>query len=65
MSKSTNIVKSSSPDISDLKIYHEDPASKLCIDDAKWNSIVQENLKKFEDDKAKAKELKLKKAMTI
>ena len=38
------------------QVYHEDPSAKLCIDDSQWNKIVQDNLKKFEDDKIKAKE---------
>ena len=43
-------------------VYHDDPAAKLCIDENQWNKIVQDNLRKFEEDKVQAKEKKLLKA---
>lgn len=49
----------------DGTVVCEDPASKLCIDENQWNNIVQENFKKFEADKKKAKEDKLNKAKMI
>ena len=37
------------------KIYHEDPTAKLNINESEWNKIVQDNLKKYEEDKVNAK----------
>ena len=64
-SKSSNFVKPTSPRLVDGTVHYEDPASKLNIDDAQWNDIVQNNLKKHEEDEMKAKQDKLKKAQTI
>ena len=64
-SKSSGFVKPQSPRLVDGVVKYEDPALKLCIDDDQWNSIVQQNKKQFEEDKIKAKELKLKKAQTV
>lgn len=35
-------------------LHYEDPAAALNISDDKWNSMVKENLQKFEEDKVKA-----------
>ena len=37
-----------------LNLHFEDPAAALNISDDRWNSMVQENLKKFEEDKVRA-----------
>ena len=33
-------------------VLYEDPSAALNLSEDKWNAIVQENRKKFEDDKA-------------
>ena len=45
-----------------IRIIHEDPAAEMCIDEKQWFNIVQENYKKFNDERQKAQELKLQKA---
>ena len=43
-----------------LNLHFEDPAAALNISDDHWNDIVKENLKKFEEDKIKAEEDRVK-----
>ena len=51
---------------SDDQLFHfEDPAAALNLSDDKWNDIVKENLKKFEEDKKTAVQNKLNKNKKI
>lgn len=45
-----------------MRIIHEDPAAKLNIDEKQWNDIVQENLRKYNDDRQKVQMQRLRKA---
>ena len=46
------------PNTLDGKLIFEDPSAVLNLTDDRWNEIVQDNLKKFEEDKANAKNAK-------
>ena len=48
-----------------MRIVHEDPAAKLNIDEKQWNDIVQENLRKYNDDRQKVQMQRLRKAQSI
>ena len=41
-----------------MNLHFEDPAAALNINDEKWNDMVKENLRKFEEDKIKAVQAK-------
>ena len=41
-----------------LNLHYEDPAAALNISDDHWNSIVKDNLRKFEEERAQAIEAK-------
>ena len=47
------------------KLVFEDPSAVLNITDDKWNEIVQDNLKKFEEDKFNAKQAKFAKNKAV
>lgn len=49
----------------DGKLVYEDPAAALNLDEGKWNEIVQNNLKNFENEKKVAKESKLAKNRAV
>ena len=46
-------------------VVYEDPAAALNVSDDKWNAIVQENLRKFKDDREKARMDKIQKSKVI
>lgn len=67
-SRSSNIVKPANGGghlLGEPLVYHEDESAKLNINESQWNQIVQNNLKKFEEEKVQAKEKKFAKALTI
>ena len=36
-------------------LVYEDPAAQLNVSEEKWNAIVQENLRKFKEDRDKVR----------
>lgn len=51
----TTIIKkpAAAPNTFDGKLVFEDPSAALNLTDDRWNEIVQNNLKKFEEDKVR------------
>jgi hypothetical protein len=46
-------------------LVYEDPAAQLNVSEEKWNAIVQENLRKFKEDRDKARMDKITRAKAI
>ena len=53
------------PNTLDGKLIFEDPSAVLNLTDDRWNEIVQDNLKKFEEDKVNAKNAKFAKNKAV
>lgn len=49
------------PNTLDGKLIFEDPSAALNLTDDRWNEIVQNNLKKFEEEKVNQKQAKFEK----
>lgn len=46
-------------------LVYEDPAASLNVSEEKWNAIVQENLRKFKEDRDKVRLDKITRAKAI
>ena len=53
------------PNTLDGKLIFEDPSAVLNLTDDRWNEIVQDNLKKFEEEKVSAKNNKFAKNKAV
>ena len=60
----TDNLASSGP-FRESRLFYEDPAEKLVLNDSQWNDIVQENRKKFEEEKKVAKQKLLEKNLRV
>jgi len=62
---SNGFAKTADPANKSRYLVYEDPAASLNVSEEKWNAIVQENLRKFKDDREKVRIDKIVRAKAI
>ena len=62
---SNGFVKTNDPANKSRYLVYEDPAATLNVSEEKWNAIVQENLRKFKEDRDKVRLDKIHRAKAI
>lgn len=62
---SNGFAKTMDPANKSRYLVYEDPAASLNVSEDKWNAIVQENLRKFKEDRDKVRIDKITRAKAI